>query len=395
MAAALEPAAVVAGLPEPAVSVAREYARCRARGTREAFRCLLHTTAHRAPRLLRVPSPDGCDYVAGLRHLAREHRNWVRYPDDVPSWRPAAREPRRAFASLARYLLARYPVPEFLAGVFLQREPGVCPAWYAHLAQGGSLPGAPGLRVPLTRRMAHHFTQAPGGYSVLRALRWAQARGVGLSRGVAAAYCSGFPGERIGSPRQESWLLSFLRWLAAYPELPPHCVGELLRYLQWYPVPEGGLLLRGRTPRSLAALLGECFTSAADLLAPRGGALPSSGLRGGTWRVGEGALGVTWTVAEVRSRRALAQEGRAMDHCVATYAPRVAAGKISIWSVRRWEGPRARRALTVEVHNAARRVRQVRGRANRWPSRHERRALELWAAEAGLVLDYTGQDRPA
>ena len=76
-----------------------------------------------------------------------------------------------------------------------------------------------------------------------------------------------------------------------------------------------------------------------------------------------------------------------MSHCVYTYAAVVRQGRSSIWSLRVSEpGGELERALTVEVHNATRRVVQARGRHNRSWTADERVVLKRWAEEHSLRL---------
>ncbi len=69
--------------------------------------------------------------------------------------------------------------------------------------------------------------------------------------------------------------------------------------------------------------------------------------------------------------------------------PRVARGEVSIWSVTMEDGRGETgnwRMVTVEVHNASKRVVQARGRHNRLVTPAERRILERWAALSALTV---------
>jgi hypothetical protein len=93
-----------------------------------------------------------------------------------------------------------------------------------------------------------------------------------------------------------------------------------------------------------------------------------------------------WTISELLSAKALTAEGRAMKHCVATYARSCARGHSSIWSMRveTYEG--RRQQLTIEVRNAARLICQARGRCNAPANEKERSLLRRWAIVAGLSV---------
>jgi hypothetical protein len=92
-----------------------------------------------------------------------------------------------------------------------------------------------------------------------------------------------------------------------------------------------------------------------------------------------------WTFRELLSGQDLIDNGRALKHCVASYAHSCARGACSIWSLETRDGD-ARRGdpvLTVEV-DANRVVVQARGHANRRPSAQEKTVLETWMKKAAL-----------
>ena len=93
-----------------------------------------------------------------------------------------------------------------------------------------------------------------------------------------------------------------------------------------------------------------------------------------------------WTITELLTSEALFLEGRAMRHCVATYAERCARRQTSVWSMQ-VENQRGRhRVLTIEVDPLKRTVCQARKKCNRLPLAVEREILERWAAQEGLKV---------
>src|SRR5262245_56066636 len=92
--------------------------------TKTALGRLLRHVRHRSG-LLRPPragsqyDPKGYDIVLnGLLSLAFFHRDWLR---PVETWEPDGGNPRPQFSSLARHLLAAYPVPAFMTSVWFGR----------------------------------------------------------------------------------------------------------------------------------------------------------------------------------------------------------------------------------------------------------------------------------
>ena len=92
------------------------------------------------------------------------------------------------------------------------------------------------------------------------------------------------------------------------------------------------------------------------------------------------------SIKELLSTKALSAEGRAMKHCVASYARSCALGASSIWTMEVESFDGKRRALTVEVNNAARLICQARGKCNTLPNEKERGILRRWAETQRLRL---------
>jgi hypothetical protein len=93
-----------------------------------------------------------------------------------------------------------------------------------------------------------------------------------------------------------------------------------------------------------------------------------------------------WHFREILDARALADEGRAMEHCVFSYARSIESGECAIWTQTLEDGTGHWRSLTIEVHPRRREIVQVRGRFNRAPAARERIALDAWAARNALAV---------
>lgn len=85
----------------------------------------------------------------------------------------------------------------------------------------------------------------------------------------------------------------------------------------------------------------------------------------------------TWEIIELCSLTELIDEGKALFHCVATYAGRCIAGSSAIFSLRL----NGIRRLTIEVNCANRQILQARGNSNRTPSSEESEILQRWYRE--------------
>ena len=89
-----------------------------------------------------------------------------------------------------------------------------------------------------------------------------------------------------------------------------------------------------------------------------------------------------WKIIELLNGKELAAEGRALSHCVATYAHQCMRGKCSIWSVY----CNGERVLTIELRSANKTVIQIRGKRNRRATPRERRIVRRWAAANNLNI---------
>jgi hypothetical protein len=341
---------------------------------------------------------DGNTFVGGLLALAHHAADWLR---PVGEWRPQTHNARRQFASLARHLFARWPVPAFMDSVWFK---GIsAPAarqqqWFLHLGRGENLRTAD-LPLPYTKRMAHHFMQAPADYTAEAALRWGQVHALGgdarLVRAVAAT--------RLGTDfEHDDFWTSVFRFLIANPALGVLHVGPVVDYLHGQkfapqevvsdsgvverkPPPQPDLTMKGRTPAALLRQVEAWHAELAWRRLPRY-AWPPSGIAPFEWteRDERGADFRVWTIRELLNTEALVAEGQAMRHCVATYARSCAQGACSIWALE-VVGPKGQsKLLTVEVRSATRVVCQARRKGNGLPTDEQRGILRRWAAQAGL-----------
>jgi hypothetical protein len=97
-----------------------------------------------------------------------------------------------------------------------------------------------------------------------------------------------------------------------------------------------------------------------------------------------------WRLVELLDAAQLGEEGRAMRHCVASYAARCARGESTIWSLRccgRDPAEPERSVLTIEVEPRAATIVQIRGVANaRGVAGRPGELLRLWAARERLTF---------
>ena len=345
----------------------------------------------------------GCgEIVAGLLGLATHHREWLR---SVEEWMPAGDNPLTLFSSLARHLLAAYPVPAFLTSVWFEGqsvESERRQGWFIHVGAGRNIRKA-GMPLSYTKRMAHHFLQAPDHFSVEAALRWGQVRGLGGSKELALAVAATLLGRSLES---EGFWVTVVHFLVNHPELDLARVGPVVDYIhhqRFVPQevlveagelvelgpPQPNLSMKGRTARSLLRQVGDWHEK---LKRPSRFVSLKWKLSGiGEFRHIErdvpGGLRC-WTIRELTSGEELRREGEAMRHCVASYARACARRETSIWSMQFENDERRFRVMTIEVDLATRTICQSRRRGNAPPNEKALGIMKVWAEREGLKFGF-------
>lgn len=372
-------------------------------GTLAAYERLLAHVRSRTT-LLRAsdrPRDYRTKWNAGLLALALHHADWLR---PVETWLPADQRAWPQFTQLAHHLFARYAVPAFMTSVWFELPPGaVLPqhGWYKHLGLGQNIRTA-GLPLRVTRAMAHWLMQAPHHYTAVAAVRWAQVLGLGGSEALARAVA----GTRLGTVlANEAFWESVLQFFINHRSFDLAQVGPVVDFVQhqkfeWragvspagvfgqQPPPRPEFSIKGRSVASMRRLVEDWHQQLGRERRLRSFSWPHS--RFNDYRLiertdQEGNPRV-WTITELLTSRTLFVEGKAMRHCVATYAGRCARGQSTIWSMELEHRRGRHRVLTIEVDMATRTIREARRIGNVLPQAAEREILERGAAREGLSV---------
>jgi hypothetical protein len=358
--------------------------------------------AKRAPRLI-LP-----EYLPAVEHVLR-HEPFVR---PLESWKPRGKGRDMLFRSLCEHLLMRYRTPAFLwSGFFpFERRPPTLIPIVVQVAAGESLyklvkKGE--LPVPMTKAMCHDLlTKTTSDESVLEGIRRTQVNAMGGDRRLLQAWMETEPGRTIGTVEQETFWATVLHWCAANPMLERNQIGPLTDYIRFKRDEDITFTMKGRSALALLRSMKEWHAGmqaaqrvrANQVADPRTGRVSfgfdqrvtfkHSGIKPGNFdfsnpnRGGENK----WFIDEILTGKALMDEGRAMHHCVVSYASRITSGAVSIWSVVHQVSKGAERVLTIEVQNASRSIVQVRGACNRVATGTELNVVQSWAGQNGLVL---------
>ncbi|MCD4726658.1 MAG: PcfJ domain-containing protein [Pirellulales bacterium] len=335
-------------------------------------------------------------HARGVVELCKDASDWIR---PIDQWTPKSHNPDRQFSSLARHLRAVYDVPLFMDKAWLQGT-ALQQAWFKHIGRGKNIQTAEGLPIPLTKKMAHHFLEAPATYSIEAAFRWGQAIALGGDRWLVDALRET---RLVEDFRDNEFWLSVIRFFVRNPMLDPVHINPIIDYIwnQRYE-PRIAFVERGvarevgpEQPnlsmrcRTVASLL-----RAVDEWHRRLGRETSGGRL--QWRKSafrdfefiEGSVKSKnmkiWRIRELLGSQELITEGRRMCHCVASYSNSCYKGLCSIWSMDVETDDGIEPLVTVEVNHQRNEICQIRGKRNRLPIDKEKDILQRWALEEKL-----------
>lgn len=359
---------------------------------RDAFRMLLLAMEERRASMLHERR-----HIGAMSRLARFSSRWLRTP---AGFSPRSYNADRQFGDLARFLLARWPVPKFFDDAWSERATDTHREWFIHIGAGGNLRTAANLPFPLTKMMAHHALLAPDNISIVPALRWGQVRVLGGSERLARAV--------ISSPLRdaqddEPFWLSVVQFFVASPMLDAHQVGPIVDWIRNQRfvgeprrivdgvacgggIPQPNLTMKGRTVESVLRQV-ERWHRELNRETIRGALVwPTCGIPGYERTEGtEGSQKIV-RIDEILTSAELQHEGGAMRHCVASYARTCARGTVAIFSLKLDSGTGFDRRLTIELDVRSKRIIQARGRFNAPPQLLDERYIRNWAASTGLTV---------
>ena len=340
------------------------------------LRLLLQVEAHAellspAVGALRWGRRPGNSFIEGLFALARHHEAWIR---PIERWQPDSRVQHAQFGDLARYLLAKFDVPVYMDSVwFIEegKEARQQQGWFVHIGTGANIRTAD-VPVELSKKMAHHFLQAPEHYTVEEAMRYGQIMAQGGNEALVEALVATHLGRSFDY--EEFWC-KVVTYFVKQPELELKWVPPIIGYIhhQKYEPLSGGDPAEpnfSMKSRSLPKLLiqvkkwQERWTREARLDSIK--SADNETRRKYAYYYDEvkddrGNVQL-WTIEELTTSKALASEGDAMKHCVGSYASKL--DKTAIWSLKVQEGDEAYHVLTIAIDVEWEVVTQVRGRFN-------------------------------
>lgn len=342
--------------------------------------------------------PKDIDRIAcACARLAKCQERWQHGPE---TWSCPAESLRVQLRSLIQHLLDAYPVPDFMAPVWLR---DAYLPWeldmYLHLAAGHSIRRfqLPYLPLRLTKAAARWFMLAPDDLLPIEAFRWAQVRSLGGDEELARTLTTR---TALRTPTEdEPFWETVIAFLIDQGSIAQEEVVAIVRFIDqqrflpadrvWGPgageqpvQPE--FTIKNRTLRSLRRHMANWRTDMLEKFEQltKREAKP--------WQPSsiqpfqsEEENGV-WTIQEILTERELRAEGGIMRHCTATYVLQCARRQTTIWSMKVDDGQRRKRVVTIEVLPDSKLIWQARGKHNSRPNEQATRILRRWAEREAL-----------
>ena len=351
----------------------------------------------RHPKLVNV----SMNFPAALVYFLKNQDEFVR---PFEEWKPPKSNHDVAiFESLFRHLFVKYPLPKFVTRM-------ITPLNMVHihspltniistLVSGAGVHKSGFDKVKLNGKMNYLFQTAPARLSMSEAIWWAKIRGLGASEKVA--YCI------IGriEPNQwdvwQDWVESFVFFTKKLNLTDSKLLKEIFKfvmyqnsYQNYYVEIDGNSLrvpaiypdysLKGRSLASVQRHLEEWKKQIEWVKAIKSlGEFPKPPFKNFEYETNSNRYQIRY----LKNYKELAEEGRKMKHCVASYADNCLMKESSIWSLRRITGKGVfKRLATVEIglNDGKYELDEFQAKCNQKPTDFAINLVKQWATEEGI-----------
>ena len=305
----------------------------------------------------------------------------VYWRNDIYKWKPCSKSADAQMKELVNYLFCQYSIPAFMYKAFFEEKDTIQINWSIHLASGRKVKEMRDVPIPFTQKTGHYFLHAPANYSIAEALRWAQVKALGGDDKLAARVVASWLGNKPYS--NEDFWERFIQIVIQGGMFNLNKLTELIDYVREAKRENAGYHLKGRTLQSLLRQSDEWHSRfvhksrAATIWKP-------CGIEG--VRIERKSCIIK--LEELTEGKQLAEEGRAMKHCVASYTWYCANGKTAIFSLRKYEAGFVQDIMaTIEVNLALKRIVQAKAKMNKPISDEAKKYMTDWAEKEGLMIN--------
>lgn len=250
-----------------------------------------------------------------------------------------------------------------------------------HLAAGNNIRTARNLPFPMSKKMAHCFTNLSDAADCRDAFWWAFGQACGASEQVVRYFRRYWRLTEIS--QHYTFLESALRFAqqAGYETARLDAVAGYLRHALHES--QGRYSLQGRTAESVLRHA-EAFYAQIQIGLQQGKPMFWSAnpvIKPFLHKTEKGY----YTVIELTSSFDLQEEGRTLKHCVGSYSWECKLGRSSIWSLRFSDGITKSVLVTIQL-DAHHNIVQAKGVCNRLPTALEMAVIQQWATAQGIRI---------
>ena len=321
------------------------------------------------------------DVVLALKTVLEHKNQWLR---DLKAWKPSGKKRKALFSSLLRHLFCNYYVPEFMDQAWYDDDKTQI-IWFIHIGSGNNIRTANFLPLELTKKMAHHFIQAPRHFTISEALRYGQVMGLGGDKKKASQIVATKLGDSFEEDAFWKTVLHFfinqsnisqkeMKCLIAYVEIQKYGVREDYNDEVLVAPENPGFSMKGRTLQSLLPVAKTRMDRAGKVLMEWEG-YPAEDFK---WQTTRDNKEITYEVIQIKNSFELEVEGDAMKHCVGGYMSDCLKKTSFIWAMRMIdEQGKMKRLLTIETNKEGQLV-QARAKCNARPGGIETAILKKW-----------------
>ena len=329
-------------------------------------------------------------YLVGLIQLIKWKWAWIRNPEH---WSPPNNGSKDIFSSLARFLLAKYYIPEFFDKVWFSNNE-TQQQWFVNVGLGENLRTQKGLPIPLTKKMAHHTMSAPSMCSINQAIRWGQIMAMGGNERIAIEVIRTPLGDSFDN--DEFWT-SVIRFFIDNPFLDCYHYRQIYDYLfnqkfqnRGNRYINGVLQILGPEQPNLSMHRRDPLTLLEQVAAWHGRLHRGYGLSGETCKSSWNTCGikpfeikerkVLYEIRELLTSDELFEEGREMHHCAGSYVHSCSNGTCAIFSLAKYSEEETDRMATIQVELATRTITQTAKKCNEKTTSEDWGIIKQWAS---------------
>ncbi|WP_353777225.1 PcfJ domain-containing protein [Winogradskyella sp. 3972H.M.0a.05] len=339
---------------------------------------LLHLYEQRCAKLLRDNT-----YINVLFKVAWFSNS---FENEISSWKRRSHNTDKQMLSIIKHCFVKYEVPYFMYKAWLVNHRAHI-SWFIDLTQGRSVRNLTNMPIKMTKKGAHHFLNAPKHYSVEMALRRAQSLSYNADDVIADRIASSHLSRN--NFQHEGFWDSVICFFSKQAMLDFSKMNEIIDYLSYRISENLDYSIKGRTIISLTRQSDEWHREQANIRTTFISVLTwDPYLPYSYFRIEESkGIKKTFTLFELCSSGELINEGRKMNHCVASYARSCHSGRSRIFTLRSKEVPGSEEIMaTIEVHLASKTIVQAKAKYNKPISKKAIFIIKKWALQHDLNI---------